>query len=68
MLETLELSETVNPADLVTFIILPPIEVNPIEIVQEFHHFNSVQNSAVFVLYPRRYLRIGGAFGICQHC
>jgi hypothetical protein len=27
----------------------PPIEVNPIGIVQEFHQFHSVQNSAVFV-------------------
>jgi hypothetical protein len=76
MLETLELSETVNSADLVIFNILylglsdyrPPIEVNPIGVVQEFHQLHSVQNSAVFVLYPRRYLRISGAFRICPHC
>jgi hypothetical protein len=73
MLETLELSESVT---LLTYLpsifyisgYIPPIEVNPIGVVQEFHLLHSVQNSAVFILYPGRYIRINGAFRICQHC
>jgi hypothetical protein len=73
MLETLELSESVNSADLVTFNIYisgygPPIEVNPIGVVQKFHQYLSDQNSAVFVLYPWRYIQISGAFRIYKHC
>jgi hypothetical protein len=68
MLETLELSETVNSVDLVISGYRPPIEVTPIGVVQEFHQFHHVQNSGVLVLYPGRYIRISGAFRTCQHC
>jgi hypothetical protein len=37
-------------------------------LVPEFHVLISIQTSAVFILYPGRYIRIGGAFRICQHC
>jgi hypothetical protein len=44
------------------------INMKSVGLVPEFHVLISVQNSAVFVLYPRRYVRISGAFRICQHC
>jgi hypothetical protein len=37
-------------------------------LVPEFHVLISFPNSAVFVFYPGRYIRISGAFRICQHC
>jgi hypothetical protein len=72
MLETLELSESVNSADLVTFIIYisghgPPIEVNPIRVVQKFHKIHSVQNSSILVSYTESYARNFGGSRICQH-
>jgi hypothetical protein len=45
-----------------------PIDMKSVGLVPEFHGLISIQNSAVFILYPGRYIRISGAFRICQHC
>jgi hypothetical protein len=65
MLETLELLESVNSADSGYG---PPIEVDPIGVVQEFHKFHSDQNSLILVAYTESYARNFGGSRICQHC
>jgi hypothetical protein len=46
----------------------PPIEVNLIGVVLEFHKFHSVQNSSSYVAYTESYARNFGGSRICQHC
>jgi hypothetical protein len=69
MLETLELSESVNSANLVTFIFYisgygPPIELNPIGVVQEFHKIHFVRNSSILVVNTESYAQNFGGFRI----
>jgi hypothetical protein len=67
MLETLELSESVTlltwlPSLFYTSGYGPPIELNPIGVVQEFHKLHSVQNSSILVSYAESYARnFGGS-------
>jgi hypothetical protein len=46
----------------------PPIEVNPIGVVQEFHKFHSDQNLLILVVHTESYARNFVGSRICQHC
>jgi hypothetical protein len=45
-----------------------PIDMKSVGLVPEFNALIAIQNSAILVFYPGRYIRISGALRICQHC